>query len=75
MMRIFLSANTSIDSSVLICSKAFSSTKRLVTELYCYRELKDSGRIKKAIGSLGGGNHFIELDKDDATAHLRVYVH
>lgn len=39
--------------------------KQLVTELYCYREIKDSGRINKAIGSLGGGNHFIELDKDD----------
>lgn len=39
--------------------------KQLVTELYCYRELKDSGRINKSIGSLGGGNHFIELDKDD----------
>ncbi len=36
-----------------------------MTELYCYREIKDSGRINKAIGSLGGGNHFIELDKDD----------
>lgn len=43
----------------------YREAKRLVTELCCYRELKDSGRISKAIGSLGGGNHFIELDKDD----------
>ena len=43
----------------------YRETKQLVTERYCYRELKDSGRINKAIGSLGGGNHFIELDKDD----------
>ena len=43
----------------------YREAKRLVTELYCYREIKDSGRINKAIGSLGGGNHFIELDKDD----------
>ena len=43
----------------------YRDAKQLVTELYCYRELKDSGRINKAIGSLGGGNHFIELDKDD----------
>lgn len=43
----------------------YREAKRLVTELYCYRELKDSGRINKAIGSLGGGNHFIELDNDD----------
>ncbi|MBD5328954.1 MAG: RtcB family protein [Bacteroides sp.] len=39
--------------------------KKLITELCCYRELKDSGRLNKSIGSLGGGNHFIELDKDD----------
>lgn len=43
----------------------YREAKKLVTEFYCYRELKDSGRINKAIGSLGGGNHFIELDKDD----------
>lgn len=43
----------------------YREAKTLVTELHCYRELKDSGHINKAIGSLGGGNHFIELDKDD----------
>ena len=43
----------------------YREAKQLVTELYCYREIKDSGRINKAIGSLGSGNHFIELDKDD----------
>lgn len=43
----------------------YREAKRIVTELRCYRELKDSRRINKAIGSLGGGNHFIELDKDD----------
>lgn len=43
----------------------YREAKQLVTELFCYRDLKDSGRINKAIGSLGGGNHFIELDKDD----------
>lgn len=43
----------------------YREAKRLVTQLHCYRDLKDSGRINMAIGSLGGGNHFIELDKDD----------
>lgn len=43
----------------------YREAKKLVTELYCYRELKDSGRLNKSIGTLGGGNHFIELDKDD----------
>jgi len=43
----------------------YREAKQLVAGLYCYRDLKDSTRINKGIGSLGGGNHFIELDKDD----------
>jgi RNA-splicing ligase RtcB len=34
-------------------------------ELYCYRELSDTKRMERSIGTLGGGNHFIEVDKDD----------
>ena len=52
----------------------YREAKQLVTELYCYRELKDSGRINKAIGSLGGGNHFIELDKDDES-NVYLVIH
>ncbi|MBD5204519.1 MAG: RtcB family protein [Bacteroidales bacterium] len=43
----------------------YREAKKLVADMYCYRELKNSGRINKSIGSLGGGNHFIELDKDE----------
>lgn len=43
----------------------YREAKQLVAGLECYREIKDSNRINKAIGSLGGGNHFIELDRDD----------
>lgn len=32
-------------------------------ELHCYRELKDSKRLERSIGTLGGGNHFIEIDE------------
>lgn len=31
-------------------------------ELRCYRTLKDTGRIERSLGTLGGGNHFIEID-------------
>lgn len=34
-------------------------------DLYCYRELKDTKRLEKSIGTLGGGNHFIEVDTDE----------
>lgn len=43
----------------------YREAKGLVKQLYCYRELKDSSRINRSIGTLGGGNHFIELDKDN----------
>jgi len=36
-----------------------------INELYCLRELKESKKFERAIGTLGGGNHFIELDIDD----------
>ena len=32
-------------------------------ELLCCRGLKDSRRIERSLGTLGGGNHFIEIDK------------
>ncbi len=35
-----------------------------LTELRCYRELHDSRRLERSLGTLGGGNHFIEIDVD-----------
>ncbi len=32
--------------------------------LRCFRELKDTKRLERSIGTLGGGNHFIEIDTD-----------
>ncbi len=34
-----------------------------LTELNCYRELKDTKRLVRSLGTLGGGNHFIEIDE------------
>lgn len=31
-------------------------------DLHCYRNLKDTKRIERSIGTLGGGNHFIEVN-------------
>lgn len=36
-----------------------------IQELICYRELNKTKRFEKSIGTLGGGNHFIEIDIDD----------
>jgi len=35
-----------------------------LTGLRCYRYLKDSKRLERSLGTLGGGNHFIEIDED-----------
>ena len=34
-----------------------------IQDLYCYRELRDTRRFERSIGTLGGGNHFIEIDE------------
>lgn len=43
-------------------------------ELYCYGDLKDSKRLERSIGTLGGGNHFIEVDVDeDCNKYLIIH--
>lgn len=37
----------------------------LINKLYCLRELKETKKFNRAIGTLGGGNHFIEIDIDE----------
>ena len=34
-------------------------------ELHCLSALKERDRFEKSIGTLGGGNHFIEVDEDE----------
>lgn len=36
-----------------------------LSKLKCYKELRDTNRLACALGSLGGGNHFIEVDQDE----------
>lgn len=43
----------------------YREAKDIIKQLRCYRELKEPKRLNASIGSLGGGNHFIELDKDE----------
>ena len=43
-------------------------------ELRCYRELKDAKRLERSLGTLGGGNHFIEVDTAaDGTRYLVIH--
>ena len=36
-----------------------------LTLLRCYRNLKHAPRLERSLGTLGGGNHFIEIDVDE----------
>lgn len=45
-----------------------------LTDLRCYRELKDTRRLERSLGTLGGGNHFIEIDEAaDGTKYLVIH--
>ncbi len=44
-------------------------------QLRCHRELKDSKRLERSLGTLGGGNHFIEVDQAvDGTKYLVIHT-
>ena len=43
-------------------------------DLRCYRGLKDTRRLERSLGTLGGGNHFIEIDQAaDSTKYLVIH--
>ena len=45
-----------------------------LTDLRCYRNLKDAKRLERSLGTLGGGNHFIEIDQaEDGTKYLIIH--
>ena len=45
-----------------------------LTDLRCYRGLNDSRRLERSLGTLGGGNHFIEIDQAaDGTKYLVIH--
>ena len=45
-----------------------------LTGLCCYRNLKQAKRLERSLGTLGGGNHFIEIDvASDGTKYLVIH--
>ncbi|MDO4620560.1 MAG: RtcB family protein [Lachnospiraceae bacterium] len=45
-----------------------------LTELRCYRALRDTKRLERSLGTLGGGNHFVEVDRaKDGTYYLVIH--
>ena len=45
-----------------------------LSDLKCYRALRDTKRLERSLGTLGGGNHFIEVDQaNDGTYYLVIH--
>jgi tRNA-splicing ligase RtcB len=43
--------------------------------LRCFRALKNTRRLQRSLGTLGGGNHFIEIDRAaDGTLYLVIHT-
>ncbi|MBE5955398.1 MAG: RtcB family protein [Lachnospiraceae bacterium] len=46
-----------------------------LTKLRCYRSLKNTKWLERSLGTLGGGNHFIEVDRAlDGTNYLVIHT-
>lgn len=43
-------------------------------QLRCYRDLNDTKRLERSLGTLGGGNHFIEID-ESADGEMYLVIH
>ena len=70
-----------LDAVIRLCvPSGFSVHEGRVTrfpalqQLHCYRSLTDAKRLERSIGTLGGGNHFIEVDVDDR-GHRYLIIH
>lgn len=47
-------------------------SEQLVDQLHCRNFIGDVSYYHRSVGTLGGGNHFIEIDKDDQGYHYLV---
>lgn len=57
-------------------SEIADEAKRLVESLHCLKTLKSLQYVHDSLGTLGGGNHFIELDRDDdGDGDLYLVIH
>lgn len=63
-----------IPAGFRIREKAHRYYERIdLSKMYCYKYI-NKDRAEKSMGTLGGGNHFIEVDKDDKD-NIYVVVH
>lgn len=44
-------------------------------ELYCYDHLRNVDWLERSLGTLGGGNHFIEVDRHERSNRYYLVIH
>ena len=55
-----------VPSGMNVHNLPIQSSSIYINEVYCNKELKNRDNwLEKSLGTLGGGNHFIEIDIDD----------
>lgn len=63
-----------IPSGTDVCDEPHKYARRIdLKKLRCYSEINEY-RSERSVGTLGGGNHFIEIDRDDE-GKLYIVVH
>ncbi len=68
-----------VDEACRMIPSGFDTWDRVMwpfdlTGLRCCQELNDAGRLARSLGTLGGGNHFIEIDRSsDGAKYLIIH--
>ena len=52
-----------------------SGLEKKLEKLKCLDKLSDMNRLMLSLGTLGGGNHFIEVDRNETTGNLVLVIH
>ncbi|RVU53814.1 RtcB family protein [Anaerosphaera multitolerans] len=60
--------NKKLDSDIL-------GDLSILKGLRCYDEIEDMNRIKRSLGTLGGGNHFIEIAQGEKSKKTYLIIH
>lgn len=59
----------------LVHETLIEKAKELITELHCKGDLRNISWLEHSMGTLGGGNHFIEIDEgSDGSKYLVIHT-
>lgn len=66
---------TNVPSGFNISKNIIPSGEILIKRCRCFKELKNPEKLFRAMGSLGGGNHFIEIGINEKRDAILITVH